>query len=100
MASARLHGEALLLGQRPEVKALAAELRALSESGPDAAALRAECAGIIAGSWFAEGIKYQGHPLIAAGLLISCGPVDNDALIEWVAEGQRRAKMSWTANDF
>ena len=60
MASAWVHGEALLFGQRPEVMALGAELRALSESYPDAAALRAECAGIIAGSWFAEGIKISG----------------------------------------
>jgi hypothetical protein len=56
--------------------------------------------GIIAGSWFAKGVKLQGHELIAAGLLIACGPVDNDALEEWVAEGQRRAKTSWTASDF
>jgi hypothetical protein len=31
MASAAVYGEALLLGQRPEAKALAAELRALSD---------------------------------------------------------------------
>ena len=35
MASAAVYGEALLHGQRPEGKALAAELRALSDNYPD-----------------------------------------------------------------
>jgi hypothetical protein len=65
--------------------------------GPE---LRAECAGIIARSWFASGVQLLGHELIAARLLITCGPLDNDALTEWVAEGQRRAKTCWTASDF
>ena len=51
MASAAFYGEALLLGERPEAKALAAELRALSDGYLDGPALRAEAAGITAGSW-------------------------------------------------
>jgi hypothetical protein len=49
MASAAVYGEALLLGQRPGAKALAAELRALSDGYLDGPVLQAEAAGITAG---------------------------------------------------
>jgi hypothetical protein len=100
MASAAVYGEALLHGQRPEAKALAAELRALSDNYPDGPALRAENAGLLAGGWFAYPATRMGHELIAAGLLIIAGPIDSEELIRWLAEGQRRARTSWTASDF
>jgi hypothetical protein len=37
---------------------------------------------------------------VAAGLLIIAGPIDGDELTRWLTEGQSRAKVSWTANDF
>ena len=73
MAFAAVYGEALLLGQRPEAKALAAELRALSDGYLDGPALRAEAAGITAGSWYASPASHVGHELIAAGMLILAG---------------------------
>jgi len=73
MASAAVYGEALLLGQRPEAKALAAELRAFSDGYLDGPALRAEAAGITAGSWYASPASHVGHELIAAGMLILAG---------------------------
>jgi hypothetical protein len=100
MASAAVYSQARILGQRPEVQALAAELRTLSDSYPYGAALRAENAGILAGGWFAYPATRVGAELIGAGLLVIAGPIDGDELIEWVAEGQRRAKTSWTASDF
>jgi hypothetical protein len=100
MASAAVYGQALLLGQRSEAKALAAELRALSDGYPNGAALRAENAGLLAGGWFAYPGTRMGHELIAAGLLITAGPIDSEELISWLAEGQRRARTSWTASDF
>jgi hypothetical protein len=99
MASAA-YGEARLLGQRPKVKALAAELRALSDGYPDGAALRAENAGLLAGGWFAYPATVPGAELIAAGLLIIAGPIDGDEVNRWLAEGQSRARTSWTASDF
>ena len=73
IASAAVYGEALLLGQRPEAKALAAELRAFSDGYLDGPALRAEAAGITAGSWYASPASHVGHELIAAGMLILAG---------------------------
>ena len=100
MASAAVYSEALLLGQRPEVKALAAEVRALSDSYPEGPALRAENAGLLAGGWFVYPGTRMGYKLIAAGLLITCGPIDSDELVSWLAEGQSRGRTSWTASDF
>jgi hypothetical protein len=72
----------------------------LSEAVPDAAKLRAECAGLHAGWWYASPGTRRGHELIAAGLLIITGPIDSDEVIQWLAEGQHRAKTSWTASHF
>jgi hypothetical protein len=66
--SARIHGEALLRAQRPELDPLMAELREIAAGRDD---IRVECAGTIAGSWLASPGTKHGHELIAAGLL-SC----------------------------
>jgi hypothetical protein len=41
-------------------------------------------------------VVHIGHGLLAVGLLIICGPIDYDEVIEWLAEDQRCAKTSWT----
>jgi hypothetical protein len=53
--------------------------------------IRVECAGTIAGSWFASGAR-RGEDLVAAGLLMLAGPVDLDQLDHWVKTScERRA---------
>ena len=64
--SSMLHGEALLRAKRPELDPLRAELRELSHGRHD---IRTECAGTIAGGWFARPV-IMGEDLIAAGLLM------------------------------
>jgi hypothetical protein len=61
--SSMLRGEALLRAKRPELAPLIAELRELTQGRHD---IRTECAGIIAGAWFARPI-IMGEDLIAAG---------------------------------
>ena len=68
--SAELHGEALLIARRPELQPLIDHLRDVAQ-GRDH--IRTECAGVIAGSWFAD-IGKRGEELIAAGLLMLAGP--------------------------
>jgi hypothetical protein len=53
--------------------------------------IRSECAGIIAGAWFA-GIGKRGEELIAAGLLMLAGAVDLDDLDKWVRVGWERRR--------
>src|SRR5215218_2638088 len=90
--SARLHGEALLRAQRPELEPLMADLREIAAGRDD---IRVECAGTIAGSWFGSpGTKY-GHELIAAGLLLVAGPVDRDLLERWVRIGYETQQSNW-----
>ena len=90
--SARLHGEALLRAQRPELEPLMADLREIAAGRDD---IRVECAGTIAGSWFgSSGTKY-GHELIAAGLLLVAGPVDRDLLKQWVRTGYETQQSNW-----
>jgi hypothetical protein len=48
--SAELHGEALLIARRPELQPLIDHFREVAQGRDD---IRTECAGIIAGSWFA-----------------------------------------------
>jgi hypothetical protein len=67
--SAELHGEALLTARRPELQPLIDHLREVAQGRDD---IRTECAGVIAGSWFA-GIGKRGEGLIAAGLLMLAG---------------------------
>ena len=70
--SSELHGEALLTAKRPELQPLIDHLREAAEGRDD---IRTECAGVLAGSWFA-GAARRGEDLIAAGLLMLAGPVD------------------------
>jgi len=67
--SSELHGEALLTARRPELQPLIDHLREVAQGRDD---IRTECAGIIAGSWFA-GAARRGEELIAAGLLMLAG---------------------------
>ena len=60
--SAELHGEALLAAKRPELQPLIDHLREVAQGRDD---IRIECAGTIAGAWFA-GIGKRGEELIAA----------------------------------
>jgi hypothetical protein len=53
--------------------------------------IRTECAGTIAGSWFA-GAARQGEDLIAAGLLMLASPVDLDELDRWMRVGWERRR--------
>ena len=48
----RLHGEALLTAKRPELQPLIDHLREVAQGRDD---IRTECAGVIAGGWFAGG---------------------------------------------
>jgi hypothetical protein len=89
--SSKLHGEALLRAARPEICALAAELAGIAGGRHD---IRTECAGTIAGAWFASPATSYGERLVAAGLLLMAGPVDGDQLIEWVRTGHERRRQA------
>ena len=86
--SAALHGEALLAARQPELQPLIDHLREVAQGRDD---LRTECAGIIAGSWFASGVR-RGEELIAAGLLLLAGHVDLDELDQWMRVGWERRR--------
>ena len=86
--SAALHGEALLTAKRPELQPLIDHLREVAQGRDD---IRTECAGVIAGSWFA-GPARRGEELIAAGLLMLAGPVDLDELDRSVRIGWERRR--------
>jgi hypothetical protein len=57
--------------------------------------IRTECAGTIAGWWFA-GTARRGEELIAAGLLMLASRVDLDELDRWVRVGWERCRGSTT----
>ena len=78
--SSELHGEALLTAKRPELQPLIDHLREVAQGRDD---IHVECAGIIAGSWFASAAR-RGEDLIAAGLLMLAGQVDLDELDRWM----------------
>jgi hypothetical protein len=86
--SAALHGEALLTARRPELQPLIDHLREVAQGRDD---IRTECAGIIAGSWFAGGGR-RCEDLIAAGLLMLAGPVDFDEPDRWLRVGWERRR--------
>jgi hypothetical protein len=86
--SAALHGEALLAARRPELQPLIDHLRDVAQGRDD---IRTEVAGIIAGSWFASGVR-RGEELIAAGLLMLAGHVDLDELDQWMRVGWERRR--------
>jgi hypothetical protein len=74
---------------------LIAELRELTGDRHD---IRTQCAGTIAGSWFARPV-IMGEDLIAAGLLINAGPSDMDLLRRWLSVGfARRGGMLMTSD--
>ena len=82
--SSALHGEALLTARRPELQPLLDHLREVAQGRDD---MRIECAGTIAGSWFA-GIGKRGEDLVAAGLLMLAGYTD-------LAELDNRVRVGW-----
>jgi hypothetical protein len=86
--SAELHGEALLTARRPELQPLIEHLREVAQGRDD---IRTECAGTLAGGWFASGVR-RGEELIAAGLLMLAGPVDLDELDQWMRIGWERRR--------
>ena len=88
--SAALHGEALLTAKRPELQPLIDHLREVAQGRDD---IRTECAGVIAGSWFADAAR-RGEDLIAAGLLMLAGHVDLDGLDRSVRVGWERRRGS------
>jgi len=55
--------------------------------------IRVECAGTIAGAWFATRIR-RGEELVAAGLLMLAGYVDLDELDRWIRIGWERRRGS------
>jgi hypothetical protein len=92
--SSKLHGEALLRADRPEVRALIAELAEIAHGSDD---IRTEAAGTPAGAWFASPATAYAEKLVAAGLLLLAGPVEGDQITEWVRVGfQRRRQASAT----
>ena len=73
---------------RPELEPLVNHLREVAQGRDD---IRTECAGVIAGGWFA-GIGKRGEDLIAAGLLMLAGHVDLDELDRWIRVGWERRR--------
>ena len=86
--SAELHGEALLAAKRPELQPLIDRLAAAAQGRDD---IRTECAGVIAGSWFASAAR-RGEDLVAAGLLMLAGHVDLEELDKSVRVGWERRR--------
>ena len=84
--SSEFHGEAMLAAKRPELQPLIDHLRDAAQGRDD---IRLECAGVIAGSWFANSAR-RGETLIAAGLLMLAGPIDLDELDRWLRIGWER----------
>ena len=94
--SSALHGDALRRVDRPEIRAVVAELAELAQGRDD---VRTECAGIMAGSWFASPSSSYAEELVAAGLLLLAGPVDGDAITQAVSEGVDRRRRTWNSYD-
>ena len=92
--SAELHGGALPTAKRPELKPLIDHLGDVAQGRDD---IRVECAGTIAGSWFADTAR-RGEDLIAAGLLMLAGPVDLDELDRWLRIGWERRRGAHVPN--
>jgi hypothetical protein len=86
--SSALHGEALLMAKRPELEPLIDHLREAAQGRDD---IRTECAGVIAGAWLGA-IGRRGEDLIAAGLLMLAGHVDQQELDRWVRVGWERRR--------
>jgi hypothetical protein len=76
----------LLVANRPELEPLIDHLREVAQGRDD---IRTECAGVIAGSWFANPAR-RGEELIAAGLLMLAGSTGLDELDKWMRVGWER----------
>jgi hypothetical protein len=75
----------------PEIRALIAELAEISQGRDD---IRTECAGTLAGAWFASPATAYAQKLTAAGLLLLAGPVDGRPVTERVREGFERRRQA------
>jgi hypothetical protein len=73
--SSALDGEALLMARRPKLRPLIDPLREQAQGRDD---IRTECAGVVAGSWFARPAR-QGEDLI------SCSPQPASARLPYPA---------------
>jgi hypothetical protein len=94
ITSSALDGEALLTARQPELQLLIDHLREVAQGRDD---VRVECAGVIAGWWFADTAR-RGEDLIAAGLLMLAGHVDLDELDKWVRIGWERRRGASNPN--
>src|ERR671912_442012 len=94
--SARLHGEALLAPKEMLFQPVTDRLTAETAGRDD---LRIECAGLMAGWWFASPETQYGYELIAVGLLLLAGPVDGDLLVHWVRVGVERRTDATSSYD-
>ena len=73
---------------RSSNKPLIDHLREAAQGRED---IRTECAGVIAGWWFASKER-RGEELVAAGLLMLAGHVDLDELDKWIRAGWERRR--------
>lgn len=89
--ASEIHGTALLLAQDERLQPL---LEQLAQAAGDRDDLRAQEAGILAGTWYAAPGLHLGHELIAAGLLILAGVTDRDQLEAAVRAGYERGRGS------
>jgi hypothetical protein len=96
LLSSQLHGEALRRADRPEIAALVEELAEIAQGRDD---IRTECAGTLAGAWFASPATVYAEELIAAGMLLLAGPVDGDEIIERLQEGFQRRRQQASGYD-
>ena len=84
--SAELHRRSPANRPTPRAATLIDHLREVAQGRDD---IRTECAGVIAGSWFADAAR-RGEELVAVGLLMLAGHVDLDELDRWVRVGWER----------
>ena len=61
--------------------------------------LRAEVGGTIAGFWAAAPEGHLGHELVAAGLTLAAGEVDDETLARWVHIGHQRGNDATRSYD-
>ena len=84
--SARLHGEALLAAQEPLFQSVIERLTESAEGRDD---LRVECAGLLAGWWFASPRPSTGTSSSRSGCC--CSPARSTATCWCTGSGRRRA---------
>ena len=61
--------------------------------------IRAEVAGTLAGTWFADTDRHHGYELIAAGLLILAGITDRGEVGRWTRVGYERGRGTLAGYD-